>query len=92
MSDITNNQILADLSEMFKNSDNLPGAAGVEIEMDTLLTDGLGIDSLRLVQIMVDIEDKYEIVFELEDLDPRNIVNITDLVNVTMKTINNKGE
>ena len=92
MSNLTNNEILADIIEILKNSDNLPGAAGVEIVMETMLTNDIGIDSLRLVQIMVDIEDKYDIVFEIEDLDPRNIVNIADLVNVTSKTINNKGE
>lgn len=92
MSKITNTEILADIIEMFKNNDNLPGAAGVDIVFDTMLTDDIGIDSLRLVQIMVDIEDKYDIVFEIEDLDPRYIVNMNDLVNVTLKTINNKGE
>lgn len=72
-------------------SDNTPGSEGLELKMDTLLKDELGLDSLRLVQIMVAIEEKYEFEFEPEDLDPRAFERIADLVILTEKTIEKGG-
>jgi acyl carrier protein len=85
VADLTTADILADIAAIFHES--VPGATGVDITMETKLTDDVGLDSLKLVQIMVSIEDKYEIEFEVEDLDPRYIVTISDLVAVTEKTI-----
>jgi len=64
-----------------------PTTVGLDIAMDTLLKEALGLDSLRLVQIMVAIEDKFGIEFEVEDLDPRAFERISDLVVLTEKTI-----
>jgi acyl carrier protein len=82
---LTSDDILEGIAAIFHES--VSGATGVKIAMDTKLTYDLGLDSLKLVQIMVSIEDKYGIEFDVEDLDPRHIVTISDLVAVTEKTI-----
>lgn len=77
--------VLSDIVAIIQ--DNNSGSLGIETTAGTLLKDDLGIDSLRLVQIMVAIEQKYGIEFDVEDLDPRLFERVSDLVAVTEKTI-----
>ena len=77
--------ILSDIVAILQ--DNAPGSSGIEMAAGTLLKDDLGVDSLRLVQIMVAIEQKYGIEFSVEDLDPGLFERISDLVAMTEKTI-----
>jgi acyl carrier protein len=83
-------EIMGDLVSIIK--ENSPTTAGLDIAMQTLLKEDLGLDSLRLVQIMVAIEDKYGIEFEVEDLDPRAFERIADLVALAEKTIGKAAE
>lgn len=82
---ITAPEIMNDLVSIIREKS--PNTVGLDIAMETLLKEDLGLDSLRLVQIMVAIEDKYQIEFEVEDLDPRAFERISDLVVLTAKTI-----
>lgn len=62
-----------------------PNTIGLEFNLDTLLVDDLGLDSLKFVQITVGLEDKHDIEFEVEDLDPRNYLLMSHLVELTEK-------
>lgn len=72
-------------------NDNTPGLSGLELKMDTELKDELGLDSLRLVQILVAIEEKYDFEFDAVDLDPRAFERISDLVALTEKVLGKGG-
>jgi acyl carrier protein len=82
---VTTEEIMAELASIIR--EKAPTTEGLEISMKTLLKEDLGLDSLRLVQIMVGIEDKYQLEFDVEDLDPRAFECIADLVALTEKTI-----
>jgi acyl carrier protein len=68
-----------------------PGGQGAAMTGATMLKDDLGMDSLRLVQAMTALEEKYGFEYSIEDLDPRHIVNVGDLVAVTRKTLENEA-
>ncbi len=46
--------------------------------MDSLHGD-LGIDSLGMVQLMLDIEDEFEITLGESDLNPNNLIRVSDV-------------
>lgn len=46
--------------------------------MDSLQGD-LGIDSLGMVQLMLDIEDEFEITLGESDLNPNNLIRVSDV-------------
>ena len=46
--------------------------------MDSLHGD-LGIDSLGMVQLMLDIEDEFEITLGDSDLNPNNLIRVSDV-------------
>ena len=52
-----------------------------KITADMSLSDDLGFDSLSLVELIVDLEDKFDIVIEESDLDPAQIKYILLLTN-----------
>ena len=57
-------------------------SAGVpveEINSETVLRSELGIDSIRLVDVCVSIEDLFEIELSESDLDPSSISKVEDL-------------
>ena len=51
---------------------------------ELLITDDLGLDSLNLVQLVLDIENEFEI--EMSDEDIENIKSVQDVIN----TVNRK--
>lgn len=67
--------------------DKLPWISYDEISNETHLRDDLGIDSLRLVDIIVAIEEKYDIEFDESDLEPSKLQRVCNLVEITDKTI-----
>lgn len=45
----------------------------------------IGIDSLKRVELIVAIEDAFSIIFDDSDLDPSQLVNVSDVVKLTEK-------
>lgn len=45
----------------------------------------IGIDSLKRVELIVAIEDAFSIIFDDSDLDPVQLVNVSDIVELTEK-------
>lgn len=62
-------------------------SADTDFKTDARLKEDLGIDSLRLVELMVAVEDKLDIRFELSDLDSGNLKTVQDVIDVTQKYI-----
>lgn len=48
----------------------------------------IGIDSLKKVELIVAIEDAFSIVFEDADLDPVQLVSVSDFVKLAEKYLN----
>jgi len=67
--------------------EKLPSARGLEITNETLLRDELGLDSLRLVDVLVSIEEAFDIIFDESDLNPSALRNVGDLLNIIDKTL-----
>lgn len=55
-----------------------------EISIQASLT-GLGIDSLKLVELIIAIEDRLNVRFEDEDILPNKLVLVKDIFNVLEK-------
>lgn len=51
-------------------------------EEEASLKEDLGIDSLRLVELMIQIEEALDITFEESDLDPDELATVGDLERV----------
>ena len=68
------NTVIADLSAV----DIIPGT-------DYLLKEDLGFDSLKIVELLINIEDAFAISFLESDLDPNKINRLTDLYILTSK-------
>lgn len=45
----------------------------------------LGLDSLGLVTLLVTLEDKFQITFKEEDMDPLSLQTVSDLVAIVTK-------
>ena len=48
----------------------------------------IGIDSLKRVELIVAIEDTFSIIFDDSDLDPGQLVTVSDVVKLTEKYLN----
>jgi acyl carrier protein len=91
MAKVLPDQILLDIIEVLTSTNKRLGASDMIITMDTCLAEDLGLDSLRLVTVMAQLEDRYNIEFDVQDVDARNFHLVSDLLNVTLKTLG-KGE
>lgn len=49
---------------------------------EKLLKEDLGLDSLSLVAVIVEIEEKFGIEFKESDLDPSKILKVKDLIDL----------
>lgn len=58
---------------------------GEEIHATDSLSDDLGFDSLRIVELIVALEDAFQIEIDESDLDPESIVTVADLYNLMGK-------
>lgn len=56
-----------------------------KITADMSLSDDLGFDSLSLVELIVDLEDKFDIVIEESDLDPAQIKTVGQIYTLVDK-------
>lgn len=63
------------IAEMIKEEFSMESA---EITMETSFKDDLNADSLDLVELVMDLEEKYEI--EIDQVDLENIATVGDLV------------
>ncbi|MDR0286859.1 MAG: acyl carrier protein [Clostridiales bacterium] len=54
---------------------------------DYLLREDLGFDSLKLVELMIELEDTFDIRFGESELDPNNIRNLSDLYEMVGKRL-----
>ena len=51
-----------------------------EVPVETAsLKDDLGIDSLKVVELIVELEDAYKIIFDESDLDPERLITVGDI-------------
>lgn len=48
----------------------------------------IGIDSLKKVELIVAVEDTFGIIFDDSDLDPVQLVKVSDIVELTEKYLN----
>ena len=87
MSKVSEQDVLAVVIEVLKSSSSMLGASDEAITMGTWLAEDLGLDSLRLVSILSDLEDHYDIEFTVEDTDARLFHHVSDIVNVTLRTL-----
>ena len=56
---------------------------GIEaISMEQNLTKDLGLDSLRMVELIIGIEDEFDITFQQSDLNFYKLKNVGELVNL----------
>lgn len=67
--------LVNDVIEVVRKSGKL--AAGVKIDADKRLVEDLGIDSLDLVGVFLEIQDTYDVV--IEDDDVPKLLKISDL-------------
>lgn len=54
------------------------------IGMDDSLA-SIGIDSLKMVELIVDLEDEFDIIFDDSDLDPSKLLTVSDLIDFVGK-------
>jgi acyl carrier protein len=52
------------------------------VESNSSLRDDLGFDSLRMVELMVELEEEFNIEFDESDLDPQMLNKVSDLYNL----------
>jgi acyl carrier protein len=87
MASITREQVLMDIVKVLNETHSMLSSSDTEIVEDTYLAEDLGVDSLRLVTIMSNLEDIYGIDFAVEDTDPRHFHQVSDLLKVILDTL-----
>lgn len=50
-----------------------------EIKKSTILKEDLGFDSLKMVQLIVSLEEAFNFEFSESDLDPEKLITVADL-------------
>ena len=53
-----------------------------EIKEDDLLKEELGVDSLALVEVVAELEDKFSVEFDMGSLNPDELMTVADLVSL----------
>ncbi len=67
--------------------------SGVEtVTLESRLQDDLTLDSLHMVMLLVELEDKFEIVLNESDMNPFNLVTVEDVVNLVGKYCGDSDE
>lgn len=61
-------------------------------DLQLSLKDDLGIDSLALVNVLVQLEEAFNITIDISDLSPENMKTMEDLYTLVEKYVSNKGE
>lgn len=69
-----------------KVSDILSELSGAEaVALKTRLRDDLTLDSLHMVMLLLELEDKFDIVLDESDMNPFNLVTVEDVVSLVRK-------
>lgn len=63
-----------------------------DITEETSLLDDLGLDSLELVALLVEIEDSFGIELEESDMDPFALANTSDVMELVLKYLEDVNE
>ncbi len=58
-----------------------------EIKGDDLLKEELGVDSLALVEVVAELEDKFSVEFDMGSLNPDELMTVADLVSLVENTL-----
>lgn len=58
-----------------------------KINTDMVLSDDLGIDSLKIVELLVKLEDEFHIELDESDLDPSSLICVSDIFNLLNKYV-----
>ena len=77
-----NTQVLAKVKEMVASH---LGKSEDEITPDSSFIEDLGADSLDLVELIMSMEDEFEL--EISDEDAENIITVQDAVNFIQKSV-----
>lgn len=67
---------------------NFVSAQEFELTEHTELNEGLGLDSLRLIEVLLLIEEEFDIIIDQADLDPsslRKVENLIEMVDYTLQ-------
>lgn len=60
--------------------------SNIKVSENMRLKEDLGFDSLRLVSLILDIEEKMDITFDESDLDPGELIIVKDLIRLIENT------
>lgn len=60
--------------------------SNIQISENMKLKEDLGFDSLRLVSLILDIEEKMNITFDESELDPGELIMVKDLIRLIENT------
>lgn len=58
-----------------------------DIKEESFLKEDLGLDSLSLVEVLANIEDRLSIEFDSDDLNPEELLQVSDLVGLTRRSL-----
>lgn len=78
------NEIIIELKDYFEE---IEGAKGITILPKTNLKIDLGLDSLRLVETIIDIEERFNITIDESNLNPNNMKTVEDLAIIINKSL-----
>ena len=73
--------------EIIKVISSVSPFLGEDVSLEDELA-SIGIDSLKRVELIVAIEDAFNIIFDDSDLDPGQLVTVSDIVQLTEKYLN----
>ena len=59
-----------------------------DFNLNMKLKEDLGFDSLRIVGLIIDIEEDFNITFDVSDLDPNELITVENLVKLVDNTVN----
>lgn len=71
----------------------LKGLCGVEeINLDDALQEDIGLDSLLMVTLLVELEEAFEIELEESDMNPYDLLTVEDVLTLVKKYCGDKYE
>ncbi|MFF2483003.1 acyl carrier protein [Paenibacillus sp. NPDC058071] len=65
----------------------IPSLDPEQIKSEAKLKDELGIDSLKMVELLVNLEERFNIMFDESDLDPGLLGSVQDLENLVNRYV-----
>ena len=56
------------------------------------LADDLALDSMKMVMLLIMIEEEFEIAFDETDLNPKNIITVEDVIELVLMYLEEKAD